>query len=135
MDGKSSTVIKGVKELGNEMSAWENRVVILQNEAEGLKRRNESVRKELESTIALAGQEVAKRREESRAEMAKVLEAAAKLEAEKAEFQVILTAFKKERNEFEREKTKTLDIQKDAIAMRDKASNFAVCVRREAEKL
>ena len=135
METKAQTTVKAVKELGGEVSAWEHRVSFLQSEAEGLKKRNDQIKKEIESALSIAQQELDRKRDLAKKEKEKTDAELIALEAQKAEFQGILTVFKKERTEFEREKDRTLDLQKDAQRLKEKASNFILFVRREAEKL
>jgi chromosome segregation ATPase len=132
---KTEATVKGIKDLGGEVSAWEGRLQYLQNEAENLKRKNDQIKKEIESALALAQQELDKKREQARSELSKVTEATAKLEADRQEFQGILTMFRQEKNLFETEKTKILDINADTQKMREKMSNFILLVKREADKL
>lgn len=135
MNTRAEAAVKGIKDLGGEVSAWEGRLVYLQNESENLKRKNEQVKTEITAALALAQQELDKKREQARNEQAKLNESTAKLEADRSEFKGILTTFKQERNSFETEKTKIFDRSADTEKMREKMSNFILLVKREAEKL
>lgn len=135
MDSKTKATIEGVKELGGELGAWESRVMHLRNEAENLKKLNDIKKKEIESSLALAQQEYDKKRNLTKAEEAVIVDEKAKLEAQRAEIQGLVTALKKERNEFEREKQKVLDIQTDTQRLREKANYFLRTVKDEAAKL
>lgn len=135
MNTKTQEAIKGVKELGVEVSAWENRVTYLQTEEAGLKRRNEQLKKDIDSDIRAAQVELDKKRQWSKQEEAKINELRAKLEADKVEFQGILSAFNKEKNTFETDRTKLLDFVEDTKRLREKLSNFITLVRRESERL
>ena len=59
----------------------------------------------------------------------------AKFEADKAQFQGILESFNKEKAEFERDRSKMLDLIEDSRRMRENAVNFLTFVKRESEKL
>jgi hypothetical protein len=135
MDSKTKTTIEGVKELGSELGAWEVRVISLKNEAENLRKLNDIKKKEIESSLALAQQEYDKKRNVTKAEEAAIAEEKAKLEAQRTEIQGLVTALKKERNEFEREKQKILDTQADTARLREKANYFLRLVKDEATKL
>jgi chromosome segregation ATPase len=127
--------VQAIKELGHNVSAWEGRVMQLQMESESLKRKNDEVKKEIESSIALAQQELDKRREIASSECQKVQEEKEKLQKDKAQFQGILENFNKDRAEYEQERQKMLNIVEDAKKMRENVVNFIVFVKRESEKL
>lgn len=135
MDSKTKTTIDSIKNLGGELSAWEVRLLAVQNEHKTLSERTGQIKKELESAMSVAQVDVDRKREMGKAEEARINGLKANLEAEKAEFQAILTAFKKEKNEFEREKTKILDIQRDTQILRDRTNNFIRLFKDEANKL
>jgi len=135
MDSKSATTIKGVKELGGELSAWEARTAHLQMESENLKRKNDQTKKDIEQALALGQQELDKKREAARLEGLKISEASAKLEADKADFAKLLINFKQDKNGFETERTKIEDLHQDTLKLREKLGNFIVWFKREAEKL
>jgi len=132
---KTAETIKAVKELGNDVSAWEGRVLQLQMESESLGRKNTQVKMEIESALALAQQELEKKRNQVSEETNKIHDLKAKFEADKAQFQGILESFNKEKAEFERDRSKMLDLIEDSRRMRENAVNFLTFVKRESEKL
>ena len=135
MDSKTKTTIDGVKELGSELGAWETRLIGLKNESENLKRLNDIKKKEIESALALAQQEYDKKRNLTKAEEAVIAEAKVKLEAERAEIKSLLMALKQERNEFEREKQKTIDLDATAKSKHERLNYFVRIVKDECSKL
>lgn len=135
MNTKARAAVDGIKDLGQEVSAWEGRLLYLQNEAKNLERKNEQVKKDIEAAIALGQQELDKRGNQARSEMALVKEEREKLMKDKEEFAVMLTDFKKERNEFAREKTRILDQAETDKKIMSKVSNFILLVKRESQGL
>src|SRR4051812_31135080 len=113
MNTKSEAAVKGIKDLGSEVSAWENRLLFLQNECENLRRKSEQTKKEIESALAIAQAELDKKREQARTEMGKVNDATARFEADKVEFQGILSEFNKEKRAFDAERSKMMDHDSD----------------------
>lgn len=135
MNPKADAAVKGIKDLGGEVSAWEVRLLSLQNECQSLQRRKDQLKTDMESAMAIAKNDLDKKREETRAETAKINEATAKLEADRLEFQGILMAFKKEKAQFEDERTKILDLKTLTEKLRERLNNVIVTIRREAERL
>lgn len=135
MNPKADAAVKGIKDLGGEVSAWEVRLLSLQNECQSLQRRKDQLKTDMESAMAIAKNDLDKKREETRAETAKINEATAKLEADQSEFQGILMAFKKEKAQFEDERTKILDLKTLTEKLRERLNNVVVTIRREAERL
>ncbi len=135
MNTKTDATVRGIKDLGNEVSAWEVRVLALKSESQELQNRNAYVKKEIESSLAITQVELDKRRNESRELMAKAKEAGEKLESEREEFQKILVAFRKEKTAFEDERQGNKDNAKRTEDLRQKLSNFVLMIRREAEFL
>jgi hypothetical protein len=132
---KTEETMKAVKELGKDVTAWESRVLQLQIESESLVRKNKEVKTEIESALALAQQELDKKREKASIETQKVQELNVKLDADRLQFQVLLEKFNKEKAEFERDRAKMLDMIEDARRMRENVVNFTTFVKRESEKL
>lgn len=135
MNPKADAAVKGIKDLGGEVSAWEVRLLSLQNECQSLQRRKDQLKTDMESAMAIAKNDLDKKREETRAETAKINDATAKLEADQSEFQGILMAFKKEKAQFEDERTKILDLKTLTEKLRERLNNVVVTIRREAERL
>jgi chromosome segregation ATPase len=133
MNTKTEATVRGIKDLGGEVSAWEVRLLALQNESETIRRSNEQKKKEIESALALAQQELDRKRDQVKVELAKSREASDKLQAEKEEFQGILQEFNKEKRAFEAERSKIEDRDKDTQKLRDKLSNFIHLIKREAQ--
>lgn len=135
MNPKADAAVRGIKDLGGEVSAWEVRLLNLQNECQSLQRRKEQLTTDMESAMAIAKSDLDKKRNETRAETEKINEATSKLEADRVEFQGILMAFKKEKAQFEDERTKILDLKVLTEKERQKLANFALMIRREAEHI
>lgn len=134
MNTKTVETIKGINDLGNEVSAWEVRLLSVKNENQQLQRQNAALKTEMESALKLAQQELDKKREQVRLEDAKIRESSSELEAKRVEFQVILKEFNKDKREFDDARSKLADQVKQTESLRQKLSNFALLVRREFEK-
>lgn len=135
MDSKVKTTVDSIKDLSGELSAWEVRLLALKNESEQLKRRNDQIKKELESALSVGQAELDRKRTAAKDAEAAVAELRAKLETDKNEFQAMLVAFRKEKNEYEKEKTKIMDAQADTTKLRDRLYNFIRLFKDEANKL
>lgn len=129
------TTVDSIKDLSGELSAWEVRLLALKNESEQLKRRNDQIKKELESALSVGQAELDRKRTAAKDAEAAVAELRAKLETDKNEFQAMLVAFRKEKNEYEKEKTKIMDAQADTTKLRDRLYNFIRLFKDEANKL
>jgi hypothetical protein len=127
--------VQAHKDMANDIPAWEMRLEALKAEAGMLQQRNNQMKTEITSSLALAQQELTKKRTEAAQATENVREASKKLEAEKAEFAGMLEAFKQEKKVFEKGKQKILDLDTNARELREKAVNFIAFIRREAEKL
>lgn len=132
---KTDATLASVKQLQNEISAWENRLAEVHSKVEGLRKTKDSLEKEIEEKMNRCNQEIEKKYMDARKYAAEVEESRKRLITDKEEFQNIITQFKQERNTLEREKQSALDMKNDAQKQLNKCGEFIRMVRDGSSKL
>lgn len=135
ISSKAEATVKGIKDLSGELSAWEGRLLAVQNQVDSLNRMKETLEKEIQEK-KLAHNVFIERSQGELADVRSALNAEKEsFAAQKVEFAETVTAFKKDKNAFEREKTAALDMKADLEAQMNKVTLFIRTVREYAEKL
>lgn len=129
------TALENVKDLEIEVRQWQGRVEFAKGENDRLTRQTAALKQEAENIRSVMEQDALKTRQELKAAQNKLNEAKAAHESQRAEFEATLTAFKQERNAFEREKQTALDMKTNYGKMSEKVAAFIRIVRQEAERL
>lgn len=113
----------------------EEKVSSMKAELEDLVQKRDALKSAVEAIQLRSNQEVDKKHLEARTAMDKVYEERAKLDADKREFEGILSEFKKEKASFEREKQVALDMKENARVSIEQVGRFIRIMRDEAARL
>lgn len=134
-NSKVSVAIKNIKEIQNELTVSENRLEYVKSEAKNKTVERDNLAKQIEEMKALHNQDIERKSAAFREEMNRVSEAKAKLDEQRKETEEILLALRKEKREFETEKSLVLENKADLEKKNAKVGEFVTLMKRAAEGL
>jgi len=135
MNAKTEATIQSVKELQNEINAWEGRLLGVKNDIQNLTAQKVKILKEIEDIKIAWSHEYEQKAGLLRQESAKLHEEMADLKAKREEIKLAASEVLRDRNSVEAQKSKAVDAETNFLAMNEKIGKFITLVRREAEKL
>lgn len=129
------TAIDQIKELDIEVRQWQGRLDFAKSENSRLLRESDELKKEAELLRAAATAHAEKERALVRIEMNKLTETRTILTSQKEEFAAVLSAFKREKELFEKERQSAIDAKANYEKMTERVGAFVLTVKRESERL
>lgn len=135
MDKETAVTIKRVKDMGNDISAWQSRLAGLKSDVENLRFVKEQSEKDIHTMQNAATQDIAQRLLKARQEQSIVDESRNKLESDKKDFAELLKDFQKDKNAVERMKSDLEGAKNEYLTRTEKMRAFITLVKREAEGL
>lgn len=130
MSDKIQAAVRGIKAIDSEIVQWENRLEFVKNETERLTKTRDALQAEIDKKTADYQIYLSQKDVESKKIQQDALDGQTQLAKDKAEFQNILKAFQKERQDFLGQKQEVDAQALQAKAKLDNIQQFIMAVQR-----